>query len=67
MKKYYLKILVNSLVVRHSGHSWVFRRRQGQLINNRVKDAIHFYLFGIGIIPGAILLLIVHVIFGQIF
>ncbi|KAF7624766.1 hypothetical protein Mgra_00009955 [Meloidogyne graminicola] len=56
---------VNNVIVRHSAHSWIFKRRQGQLINNRVKDAMHFYVIGIGLIPGAILLFITSIIFGS--
>jgi hypothetical protein len=42
----------------------VFKKRPGQLIVNRIKDAMHFYTIGVGMIPMAILLTIVHVIYG---
>uniref|UniRef100_A0A6V7UDU4 NADH dehydrogenase [ubiquinone] 1 beta subcomplex subunit 5, mitochondrial n=1 Tax=Meloidogyne enterolobii TaxID=390850 RepID=A0A6V7UDU4_MELEN len=51
--------------VRHSGHAWVFRRRQGQLISNKLKDGGHFYIVGLGLIPGFLLLIVVHAIFGS--
>lgn len=62
-----LNVVNNSVInaVRHAGHARVFQRRQGQLLVNRSKDHLHFYLIGIGLLPGFILFFTSHLIYGS--
>lgn len=46
--------------------SHVMLKRPGQLIVNRIKDAIHFYIFGIGIIPLSFVVIYYHIFYGKL-
>jgi hypothetical protein len=48
-------------------HAHIFKKRPGQLIVNRIKDAMHFYTIGIGMIPATILLFLLHITYGKHF
>ncbi|CAJ0932413.1 unnamed protein product, partial [Mesorhabditis belari] len=46
-------------------HAHVFRKRPAQLIVNRIKDIVHFYMIGIGLMPVLGFLFYLHVVNGT--
>uniref|UniRef100_A0A7E4VJB2 NADH dehydrogenase [ubiquinone] 1 beta subcomplex subunit 5, mitochondrial n=1 Tax=Panagrellus redivivus TaxID=6233 RepID=A0A7E4VJB2_PANRE len=46
-------------------HAHVFRKRSGQLIVNRIKDAAHFYFIAIGILPFFVAAALTHIVYGP--
>jgi len=46
-------------------HARVFMRRTGHMYWGKYKDALHFYMVGIGILPFFILLMFSHIVFGN--
>uniref|UniRef100_A0AC35UBN7 NADH dehydrogenase [ubiquinone] 1 beta subcomplex subunit 5, mitochondrial n=1 Tax=Rhabditophanes sp. KR3021 TaxID=114890 RepID=A0AC35UBN7_9BILA len=55
---------IQDLAVRCS-HAHLFVRRPGQLITNRIKDAIHFYFVGIGLLPVLMIVAYNHIKNGN--
>lgn len=47
------------------GPNYVMSKRPGQLVVNRIKDAIHFYMIGIGALPFAAVVLFQHIFYGT--
>uniref|UniRef100_A0AC34GMY3 NADH dehydrogenase [ubiquinone] 1 beta subcomplex subunit 5, mitochondrial n=1 Tax=Panagrolaimus sp. ES5 TaxID=591445 RepID=A0AC34GMY3_9BILA len=46
-------------------HSHLFRRRNGQLIVNRIKDMAHFYMIALGSLPFLFACAYTHIVYGP--
>jgi hypothetical protein len=46
-------------------HAHIFRRRNGQLIVNRIKDMGHFYMIALGTFPFLIACAYAHIVYGP--
>uniref|UniRef100_A0A0N5C887 NADH dehydrogenase [ubiquinone] 1 beta subcomplex subunit 5, mitochondrial n=1 Tax=Strongyloides papillosus TaxID=174720 RepID=A0A0N5C887_STREA len=46
-------------------HAHLFVRRPGELVINRIKDAIHFYFIGIGALPFFLIVAYNHIKYGN--
>ena len=62
------KLRPNQIIVcsvRNGGHGHIYRKREGQMYWNRIKDVIHFYFIGIGFLPFFIALGYAHIVYGA--
>uniref|UniRef100_A0A914QEF9 Succinate dehydrogenase subunit 3 n=1 Tax=Panagrolaimus davidi TaxID=227884 RepID=A0A914QEF9_9BILA len=48
-------------------HAHIFRRRNGQLIVNRIKDMAHFYMIALGTLPFIVACAYTHIVYGMFF
>ena len=46
-------------------HAALFRKRPGQLIVNRIKDLMHFYMIGIGFLPWLAVAAYAQIVYGP--